>query len=991
MFQSLGVNADQVYSDLYNSWLRDTHEKSGKDSKQLFRDIIEAGFMEKQIVLRRQRLGMNVASSLATLLHRSPLVKLDLHGNNLRDGGVEILAHLMRDLPNLVYIDLGANGIGAGYGNNNNNNNNGGAEGGKSGAAGGGRGGFAPSSERQANSNAGGSMNNTNTNSSDTTGAGGSGGANTYNGIRMLSFVVAQHRRLHTLLLGSARNDVYANRLSPAAATLLLEGCLRSRTLRVLDLSGNHVCMELPSSLSPAAAARGDGESEGGRPSSAAAAKDDDDDDDEADAESREGAGALKQAVGAARRPVDLLEQLLRASTSLATLKLKDVRLTSAGATQLVEALRDNTVLEHLDISYNGLNSTVGDGVGRLLRARSAQQCEVPLKTLILSGNDIFETESTRERNDYGVAEKMARMKRIEEYHNSYPSHGGGGAYRDANSSGGVSRVRKQFPQLDRESNHGGNSARGGAAAAAAAAAVNHDGYNMNSSSMNTGNSASGGVGGGEDRTNIPPPNNNNSADDDDDDNNSRGSDLDYPGGHDDENGSGNYTRDPFAGVKPMGEGGASDSSASELRNNSNGINSYSYGGDRRAEAAPLLLVALAQDRVLQSLALDACGVTDAVLSCLCRSLQSNHGLAELSLKGNYISTDGAVDLGRALCRHPSLRSLRLASNVLQDEGVCALATLLEGNPSLEALDLRRVWLGDRGLIALGVALQQNHTLRTLLLSDNHFTVSGGESFTAFVEMNDTVVACRLGATSVPHHVRLRLERATLRNLRRMQTAEADGLRRELVRLHYQSYKLDEATAEYANTQEKHSETKRAAENFDLQFKQDQSDNNKKIREMEEQIENYTAQAEKYRAQGAKLEEDLAKARAQFTEDMEVAAARLQLEAVAREKVEAEYHEVEALYLDLKDNAAGREAAKRDDLRVLKQDKDQWAAQRKEYKEKFDALQVEVAELEARAPAAGGGGGGGTRGRSVSAASKGGKRSASTASKSSKKKKSVAK
>ncbi|ESL10682.1 hypothetical protein TRSC58_01580 [Trypanosoma rangeli SC58] len=172
MFASVGVSEEQVFGDLYLAWLKDTGEKNNNDSRKLFRELMEHGFRERQIVLRKERLGANVVASLASLLHRSPLARLDLHGNTLRDSGCEMVAHLLRDIPNLLYLDLGANDIGP-------------------------------------------------------------------QGIQALSYVVATHKKLQTLILGSSVHDAYANRIDAASATSLLEGCLRSRTLRHLDLSGS--------------------------------------------------------------------------------------------------------------------------------------------------------------------------------------------------------------------------------------------------------------------------------------------------------------------------------------------------------------------------------------------------------------------------------------------------------------------------------------------------------------------------------------------------------------------------------------------------------------------------------------------------------------------------------------------------------------------------------------------------------------------------------
>ncbi|EAN99042.1 hypothetical protein, conserved, partial [Trypanosoma cruzi] len=69
MFASVGVSEEQVFGDLYLAWLKDTGEKNSNDSRKLFREVVERGFGERQIILRKERLGANVAASLAALLH----------------------------------------------------------------------------------------------------------------------------------------------------------------------------------------------------------------------------------------------------------------------------------------------------------------------------------------------------------------------------------------------------------------------------------------------------------------------------------------------------------------------------------------------------------------------------------------------------------------------------------------------------------------------------------------------------------------------------------------------------------------------------------------------------------------------------------------------------------------------------------------------------------------------------------------------------------
>lgn len=802
MLESLGITSDQVYGDVYNSWLRDTHEKNNAESKQLFREMVENGFLERQIILRRQRLGVNVMNSLATALHRSPLIKLDLHGNALRDTGVEVLAHLMRDLPHLTYLDLGANDIGA-------------------------------------------------------------------QGIQSLSFVVAQHRKLSTLILGSSRDDPYANRMTPVSATILLEGCLRNRSIRNLDLSGNAFGME----MTTLPGAEEDGEIALRRPGSGNRR----DGDRSPDPTQRDGP-KMSSVRGGPRQPMDLLEQLIRSSSTLTTLRLKEIDLSPRGALLLVNALRDNATLLLLDVSNNHLPPEVGDALGQLLLDRVQLQNNCQLRTLLLNGNNLFLPTPPQSLPPIEQQRKVS-------------------VHKDA------SRLTSKAPseKLEKASVH------------SSAHPSVPPGEDFGDNVLITGDEE--GVVTNEE---IDEENQKERAEEEMEEPNAALGRRQSSVRQEDNN--------PFSDEGPSANAGSPEG--------------------RTYSLTPILFATLANDRLLTTLEVDRCGIDDGALYTLCRALFSNPALQTLSLDDNYISADGAVMLGRSLCRHPCLKRLRLSSNCIEDEGGCALASMLSGNKSLERLDLRRTWLGDRGLIALGNALQSNHSVRAIYLGDNHFTEHGGASFAAFLEKNDTVIKCQLGATSVPHQTILRMQHCLKRNAKRMANAEPDALKKELVRLHFQKYKVEESRNELENLREKNNEVKRHGENTELQAKQDQSDFMKRIRELEEQIENYTKQEEKYRHQRVKLEADLEKEKQLFVEDMELAKERLKIEIQVREKVEEEFKAVEAELADWKNNGEQREEAKKEKLRGIKEDMNQWAAQRKEYKQRMELLNLELMELE---------------------------------------------
>jgi Ran GTPase-activating protein (RanGAP) involved in mRNA processing and transport len=850
MYASLGISAEQVYGDMYAAWLRDTHEKNTPDVKRLYTAMIDSGFGSQQVLLRRQRLGANFINSLVPLLHQSTLVKLDLHGNVLRDVGCELLVQVIRHIPCLTYLDIGANAVGTSTSSTTAASQAGGGVGG-----GGGK-------QLTTAAGAGAFVRSVGGGGGSTSRGGGAGGnARTCSrylaAMQGLGTAIAQHKRLAVLILGSAKEEPYANHIEELGAVCVLEGCVLSRTLKRIDLSGNPfaVSCEVPVDVGSG------GEGEGAAAAAAAAAAGSINNGQDGGAASGQGAaggGGYDGIRPGPRTPVELLAQLFRTSTTLTHVRLRAVGLTDSGAAYLLDAAGASHSLLRLDMSENGFSSRVAEAAGLLLQQRTAtirsggKGCA--LQSLALSDNDL---------RDNGVAAALARR--------------GSFGFTMTTTTTGNPRNAIFSGNNDYNTAVGGGEGR----FAATAPTLSSSRYVNRTRALRGGNSAAAAA------TSQP---------------------------------------DPQAGL--------------------------------------LLFSAISYDQFVSTLILDSCGLDDAALFALCRSLLTNAALTVLSLRNNGFSCDGVVQLGRALCRHPCLEKLFLSGNAVEDEGACALATAL-GYPeaSLIELDLARTWLGDRGLIALGVALQTNTSLQVLRAADNHFTQEGGASFAALLENNHHVVRCEFSGTSVPHHVLLRLERATSRNRTKADNAESDALTKEVVRLHYQAYKLSEAQLELEALREKNADVKRTTENFDLQTKQAHNDFAKRIRDLGDQIESARQQEVRYGEQTAKLEADLAKAQETHKDDMTFASERLAAEVKMREEAEAEFHQTQLELEDWRQNGASREAKKRAQLAEMKADQEAWATQRKEYRERTAELQQTIAELEAAAAATAKPGSGGKKGK----------------------------
>lgn len=640
MSKSLGLSDEQINTELYSSWLKDTREKASNDAKKTFRDVVERCFKDKDVILRKERVGVNTTITLAALLARSGVVKLDLYHNVLRDTGCEAISHLMREAPALVSLNLGGNDIGS-------------------------------------------------------------------QGIQALSLAVATHKKLQVLSLGTETNDSYVNRIDSSCAKILLDGCIRSKTLKSLDLSRNAI-----------------------------------------------GKGS--------QEAFPFVQQFVMQSGVLQTLRLSDVGMSTDSALLIVQAIAKSSSMAYIDLSSNNLGPAVGEALGKVLSDRSARSTPSPLKTILLNDN---------------------------------PTIG----------------------------------ERGGAQAI--------------------------------------------------------------------------------------------------------------FGG-------------LAGDKGVTQLNMDNCGVTDDALVVLCNSLNSNVTLVQLFLQRNIITETGATELARSLLRHPALVQLALAHNKIKDEGSCAIASMLETNAVLEYVDLENTWVGDRGVVALGVALANNKVVSTLKLSNNHISDEGGNAFVALIEKNRSLQYCSLKGNNMFHCTVMHAQRVTNRNKQAKQDEVPNKLRKEVIKLHYQMYKLDEAKNELSNQRQKKEEIEKTQDRFETQFRQEEAEFRKRQKELLEQQQQQENQCAHFENQMKTIAENYQRMLAQHEVDMAAARERYEAEVSEREKAEEELKKVQHEIEQAENLREQRAEELRNKIQEAKEDREKWVAQTRDYRSQIEEAQAKLKELEAKVPAA---------------------------------------
>jgi Ran GTPase-activating protein (RanGAP) involved in mRNA processing and transport len=633
MSRALGLTEDQLHGELYVAWLKDVRERPSPQALKRFRDIVERGMKDRDVVFRRQRLGVNVAITLSSLLAGSSLMKLDLYENVLRDTGCEAVSHLLRETPNLTYLNLGGNDIGS-------------------------------------------------------------------TGIQMLSSVIATHKRLQVLILGSADGDTHINRIDSTCAKILVEALSKSRSIKVLDLSRNPI----------------------GRGSQEA---------------------------------FPLIAALLQGSTVLQVLKLAGTEMQPESGLTIAQAVGRCPSLNVIDLHDNYLSHHTADAFGKLLTERAARAAPHSLKHILLNGNPA------------------------------------------------------------------------------------------------------------------------------------------------------------------LGERGA-----------------------------PALFKPLSLDRSVTHINVAGCNVTNEGLLVLCSSLITNTALLSIDLRNNHLTEDGCVEFARAIVKHPALTELHLGGNKLKDDGACALASILESNTILQSLDLSSAGIGDRGVIALGVALSSNKSLHTLQLSDNHISEEGGTAFAALLEKNRTLQHCNLKGNSMFHCTLLAAMKIVNRNMQLKQDEVPSKLRKEVVQLHYQLYKLEEAKNELAVQQANKQEADRKQEHYEAMFRTQETQYRDEKKSLSDQLKHMEESCKDLESQIAAIAENFKKYCSSHEGDIAILKERLALETKEREAVD---EELRALQLEL--NNAG--VIKEKKIELLKQriaetkeERQRWIEQTKELRNQNEVAQQRLKELE---------------------------------------------
>ena len=151
------------------------------------------------------------------------------------------------------------------------------------------------------------------------------------------------------------------------------------------------------------------------------------------------------------------------------------------------------------------------------------------------------------------------------------------------------------------------------------------------------------------------------------------------------------------------------------------------------------LAKALTVNSCLTNLDLSSNTIGDPGAACLAKALTVNSCLTNLDLSSNTIGDPGAACLAKALTVNSCLTNLDLSCNTIGDPGAACLAKALTVNSCLTNFNLACNEIGDPGAACLAMALTANTTLTNLDLFSRYIGVFGAAALSEACKLNNKV------------------------------------------------------------------------------------------------------------------------------------------------------------------------------------------------------------------------------------------------------------
>ena len=174
-------------------------------------------------------------------------------------------------------------------------------------------------------------------------------------------------------------------------------------------------------------------------------------------------------------------------------------------------------------------------------------------------------------------------------------------------------------------------------------------------------------------------------------------------------------------------------------------------------------------NKTLTVLNLSSCRLDTTVATHTAAGLVHNASLEELNIGGNIysrnniISSEGWIQLFKALCNNTSLKKLDITLNDLGMEGSVALAEMLSCNKSLTELNLEWCHIPEDGFTEIARGLLQNTSLKKLDIS-HKLGMEGSVALAEMLSCNKSLTELNLRGYDIPEAGLREIARGLLQN-----------------------------------------------------------------------------------------------------------------------------------------------------------------------------------------------------------------------------------
>eukprot|EP00993_Chasmostoma_nieuportense_P004399 NODE_506_length_2140_cov_19.086935_g468_i0.p1 GENE.NODE_506_length_2140_cov_19.086935_g468_i0~~NODE_506_length_2140_cov_19.086935_g468_i0.p1 ORF type:complete len:689 (+),score=197.90 NODE_506_length_2140_cov_19.086935_g468_i0:47-2068(+) len=365
-----------------------------------------------------------------------------------------------------------------------------------------------------------------------------------------------------------------------------------------------------------------------------------------------------------------------------------------------------------------------------------------------------------------------------------------------------------------------------------------------------------------------------------------------------------------------------------------------------RAKGLIPFFKALKTNSVLTTLNLRNTGFGDEGASYLADALVQNATLVYLDLTHNDINVEGCIGICSALRTNTSVQFLGFSDNLLKDDGACAMANTLEHNHTLTSLEMGACRCCDRGAIALGMALAHNQGLQGIKLNDNHISDEAGLAFAELLEKNTKLLSIDIRGNQVSHSTLLRVKKVVKKNKALRDGEIPNQLQQEVIRLHFQHYKLQEANNELKDHQKARIELQDLAERTERDATVEKENTAKRSKEIIEKILMVENFCEELRSKQKLKEEESTKGSQQFEVDLKILQEKLKQETGMREARQVECDEMEAKNNKLQTERESRMASLTEQIDTAKKERENWLEKNKSYRAQAQEAQERISNLE---------------------------------------------